>query len=168
MLVLAFQIGSERMALDVRRVREVVPLVRLQPVAGSPAWLAGVFVYRGQIVPVVDLHRLAGGTECPRQLSTRIILVPRPLDGQERLLGLLASQVAEVREMEPPRSSSLLVETDGANGIADPSAPGRLHQPGLGPISVDKGSIVRLLDLDRFLSSFRQYPLENLARELPR
>jgi chemotaxis-related protein WspB len=166
MLVLGFQIGSERMALDVRRVKEVVPLVRLQPVSGSPGWLAGIFVYRGQIVPVVDLHRLIGGGECSRQLSTRIILVPRVVNGHERLLGLLASQVAEVREMEPSRSSALAVESDRGNGVAD--AAGGRDRPDLGPVSVDKGSIVRLLDLDRFLYSLRQYQLENLARELPR
>ena len=63
-------------ALDIRRVREVVPRVRLRPVSGAPEWLAGLFVYRGQAVPVLDLHRLAGAGECPPHLSSRIILVP--------------------------------------------------------------------------------------------
>ena len=41
MLVLTFQTGSERLALDVRQVREVVPQVGLQPVAsGPPGWRA--------------------------------------------------------------------------------------------------------------------------------
>jgi chemotaxis-related protein WspB len=166
MLVLSFQIGSECMALDVRRVREIVPLVRLQSVACSPAWLAGVFVYRGEIVPVIDLHRLVGAGECPQRLSTRIILVPQILGGQERLLGLLASQVAEVRDIEAPRSSPLAVESGTGNGVTDLAA--QSEQPDLGPVMVDSRTIVHFLELDRFLGSFRQYPLENVARELRR
>ena len=58
MLALTFAAGGDRLALDIRRVAEVVPRVRLAPLAGAPAWLAGTFVYRGQVVPVIDLHRL--------------------------------------------------------------------------------------------------------------
>src|SRR5271169_5863181 len=106
MLVLTFQTGSDRLALDVRRVREVVPHVRLQPVTGGAVWLAGIFIYRGQIVPVIDLHRLRGAGECPSLLSTRIILVAQMQGGEERLIGLLAAQVADVRDMQPGAKSS--------------------------------------------------------------
>src|SRR5262245_58677270 len=101
MIVLTFHVGSDRLAMDLRRIHEVVPRVRLQRVAGSPSWLAGVFVYRGRIVPVIDLSRLIGAEECPPHLSTRIILVPHVLDGQEGLLGLLATQVANIRALQP-------------------------------------------------------------------
>ena len=94
MLVLTFEVGKERLALDVRRIEEVVPWVRLQPVACGPSWLAGIFIYRGQIVPVIDMHRLLGAGECPVHLSTRIILVRHLLGGQDRLVGLLAAKVA--------------------------------------------------------------------------
>src|SRR5258708_36973828 len=102
MLVLTFQIGSNHLALDVRRVREIVPFVRLQPVACSPPWLAGVFIYRGQVVPVLDLHRLLGVGECPVHLSTPIILGPHMIDAQERLVGWLPAKVADDRERAPP------------------------------------------------------------------
>src|SRR5579883_3328716 len=95
MLALTFQIGPNRLALDVRRAREVVPRVHLEPVAGGPDWLAGLFVYRGRVVPVIDLHRLLGAGDCPPHLSSRIILVPLGEDGA--LVGLLAAGVADVR-----------------------------------------------------------------------
>ena len=72
MLGLVFQVGPDKVAVDVRRVREVVPRVRLTAVHGAPPWIAGVFVYRGRVVPVVDLHALAGVGECPMHLSSRI------------------------------------------------------------------------------------------------
>ena len=95
MLVLTFQIGSDRLALDLRQVCEVVPRVQLRRPAGSPGWLAGLFVYRGRVVPVIDLHHLLRAGECPAHLSSRIILVPLPGE-KDTLLGLLAAQVAAV------------------------------------------------------------------------
>ena len=135
MLVLTFQIGDNRLALDIRRVREVVPRVELKRSPTGPAWMAGLFVYRGQAVPVVDLHQLLAGGVCPEHLSSRIILVPRtdPESGEETLLGLLAAQVADLREVETGKTASL---------------GGR---PGLGPTLVDRDGILHLLDLDRLL-----------------
>src|SRR5437868_3285926 len=101
MLVLTFQVGQERLALDVRRIIEVVPRVRLQRPAGAPEWLAGLFVYRGFVLPVIDLHSLAAAGPCPPCLSSRIIIVPHFWQGEQRLLGLLAAQVADVRDIDP-------------------------------------------------------------------
>jgi chemotaxis-related protein WspB len=134
MLVLTFQVGTERLALDTRRIEAVVPRVPLRTLAGCPPWLAGVFVYHGTIVPVVDLHRLAGAGECPPHLSSRIVLVFDPA-GEGRLLGLLAAQVDNLQEAK--RGTSL--------GL---TAPGR---PDLGPVLADGTSVLRLIDLERLL-----------------
>lgn len=131
MLALTFQVGADRMAVDVRRVREVVPRVRLAPATGGPPWAAGVFVHRGRVVPVVDLYRLVGAGECPPLLSSRIVLVPFP-PGSDRLVGLLASQVADVRELPDPP----------AGGPAG----------GLGAPVADGTGVLRLLDPDRLLA----------------
>jgi chemotaxis-related protein WspB len=137
MLALIFQVGRDKVAVDVRRIREVIPRVRLTAVNGGPAWIAGVFVYRGRVVPVVDLHRLTGSGECPLHLSSRIILFPYPLDIPESLVGLLATQVAEIREVKP--------------GLVQP-LPGEAGRPGLGPALPDGPGILRLLDPDWLLS----------------
>jgi chemotaxis-related protein WspB len=132
MLVLTFQIGHEPVGLDIRLVREVVPRVKLRPLSGGAEWLAGVFVYRGRVIPVVDLHRLAGHGECPTHLSSRIILVPHG-DG---LLGLLATQVADLREI-PDDSPAL---PSPATGTAD-----------LGRVIADGLGVLRLLEPERLL-----------------
>ena len=138
MLALTFQIGHERVALDVRRIGEVVPRVPLQQSAGSPAWLAGTFVYRNCLVPVIDLHRLLGAGDCPSQLSSRIIVVPWEYPHlPPSWLGLLAAHVSEIREIQPP-----------------PHAP-RGTLPGdeaeLGPAMIDGEEILRVLDVERLL-----------------
>jgi chemotaxis-related protein WspB len=137
MLVLTFQIGPQRLALDARRVKEVVPRVLLQPVACGPLWLAGVFVYRGRVVPVLDLHRLVGAGDCPPHLSSRIVLVPYPPGSDECFLGLLAARVADLREVEAAARPPLRFTGPG--------------QPDLGPILADGAGTLHLLDLDRLL-----------------
>jgi chemotaxis-related protein WspB len=138
MLALILQIGNDCLALDVKRVKEVVPRVRLERPGVGLDMLAGVFVYRGQVVPVIDLHRLAGAGECPSNLASRIVIVPYPDDGTGGLLGLLAGQVAEIREMQAPASTGM-VQRVGA-GAGD-----------WGMVAVDREKIVRFLDIDRLL-----------------
>jgi chemotaxis-related protein WspB len=137
MLALVFQIGDDRLALDVRRIRAVVPRVRLHALGCSPPWLAGAFVYRGQVVPVLDLHRLAGIGECPMRLSSRIILVPRSGAEEGSLLGLLASHVSDVQDVGETGSTPMLLSEEG--------------KPDLGDVRADRNGILRLLDLERLL-----------------
>jgi chemotaxis-related protein WspB len=150
MLVLTFQVGAERLALDTRRIEAVVPRVPLRRVAGGPPWLAGVLVYHGAVVPVIDLHHLVGAGECPAHLSSRIVLVPDPTAGDGRLVGLLAAQVDNLQEVKSAAPMNL-------------AAPGRAD---LGPVVAQGASVLRLLDLDRLLpDSARQ--LVAATQELP-
>lgn len=138
MLALTFQIGEEKLALDIRRVCEVVPRVRLRTVSGAPTWYAGVLVYRGEVVPVVDLHLLAGAEPCPPHLSSRIILIaPHQYSGDGRLVGLLASQVADTRDVPADTRTIPSMASDGAVD--------------LGILIADGQGVIRIFDPDRFM-----------------
>jgi chemotaxis-related protein WspB len=142
MLALTFQIHHDRIALDVRRISRVVPWVPLDRPQGSPAWLAGVFVYSQSVVPVIDLHRLLGAGECPPQLSSRIILVPWSRGAEAQgWLGLLAAHVSEIRDV---------ALTDVAATSTTNAAAGT--EPDLGRIVLDQGQVLRILDLDRLIT----------------
>jgi chemotaxis-related protein WspB len=101
-----------------------------------PEWHAGVFVHCGNVVPVVDLHRLAGKEVCPLHLSSRIVLVA-PHRAGERLVGLLASQVVDTREL-------------AIEGVP-PGAKRETREPQFGPLVADGEGVIRLFDPDRFL-----------------
>jgi chemotaxis-related protein WspB len=143
MLVLTFKVGPEPVGIDIRRVQAVIPWVTLQPFHGQPEWLAGVFVYHGRIVPVIDLFRLTGHGDCPIHLSSRIILLPLERD---RLFGILAAQVAQLRDLpEMARSESLASDIRLGPAVAD------------GPVHL------RLLDPDRLVSAEARQVLLSIA-----
>jgi chemotaxis-related protein WspB len=153
MLALMFEAGGERLALDTRSVAEVVPRVRLRSLAGAPGWLAGVFIYRGRAIPVVDLCHLADAGECPTHLSSRIILVRRSSPRGEWLLGILAARVDEVRTIGPTAATLSGFTSDEA---AD-----------LGAVIVEEGELIRQIDLDHLLPESYQRLIPMDLRELP-
>ena len=101
MLFLVCQMGRERYAVEASRIVEVVPLVSLKRLPQAPKGVAGVFNYRGQPVPAIDLCELTLGHKAAERLSTRIILVNYPdASGQNHLLGLIAEYATELLRKE--------------------------------------------------------------------
>ena len=52
MLLLLLRLGTDRYALDARQVVEVIPVIKLKRIPPAPAYVAGMFNYRGKPVPV--------------------------------------------------------------------------------------------------------------------
>ncbi len=101
MLFLLLQLGDDRYALDVSQIVEVLPLVRIRKMLGSPPGIAGTINYRGAHVPVVDLSELALGRPAAPRLSTRIVLANcSEQEGKSRLFGLIAENATETRRIE--------------------------------------------------------------------
>lgn len=96
MLMLLFYVGPDRYALGCSQVVEVIPLVELRKLYHAPEYMAGLFNYRGSIVPVLDLCHLIQGNCSRHCLSTRIILVNYQQTNQNsRLIGLMAERVTD-------------------------------------------------------------------------
>ena len=90
---LLFHLDHDCFALDVARVREVLPLLEIRAIPRAPAAVAGVIVYTGATVPVIDLSELLLGRPAVQQFSTRIVLVHYPdADGNVHPLGLIAER----------------------------------------------------------------------------
>ena len=115
MLVLTFQLGDERYALDVRNVVEVIPLVALRRVPRAPKHILGVFQYRGRVTPVLDLCALATGKRAQHVMSTRVIVVDLAVDGgRGQLLGVAAERVTDAVEMAAASLQPAGVKVDDA------------------------------------------------------
>ena len=102
-LFLVFRIGNERYALQAIEVVEVLPRLPLKSIAKAPAWVAGVFAYRGSVVPVIDLSALTYGTPAQARTSTRLVLVNyRPGETrQAQVLGLVLEQATDTLRCNP-------------------------------------------------------------------
>ena len=139
MLFLLFRLGKDRYAIEAKRVVEVLPMLAAKQIPQAPPAVRGVFDFRGQPVPLVDLSQMALGRPAREQLSTRIVLVDYP-DGRggTRLLGLLAEQVTETLRRNP--------EEFPDSGVELPDA------PWLGPVASDPGGLVQRIDVAQLLT----------------
>lgn len=150
MQLLTFTIAGQSYAIPSRRVIEVLPLVPARPVPGMPDYVSGLFTYRGQLLPLVDLGMRIAATPPPRRLSTRVIVVEFPAavgpDGGEAALarmGLVAENVISIRSVEGESAA-----------LATMALP---HAPYLGRILRLEGrtatdvNAVQLIELERLL-----------------
>ena len=146
MLCLLLRLGSERYALDARRIVEVVPMVALRPLPHALPYVAGLFDYRGVLVPVIDLCRLTSPRACGAFLTTRTVLVDYPdAEGHSHILGLLAERVTETVKLKDSDFQD--------SGIALDEA------PYLGPLIKLGDDLVQLLEIETLL-------LEDLRAQL--
>src|SRR3954467_13970536 len=122
MLLLVFRVAEAPYAVEAGRGVEVVPRVALRALPHAPEALAGLFRYRGRVVPVIDLGVLLGDGPSPTRLSTRIIVVDDLMPARGRAhLGLVPGRVVGFRRV--------------VDGRIVPQAPLLGRNPYLGPIA---------------------------------
>lgn len=92
MLLLKFDIGGEHYVLDTHQVMEIVPKMPLKTLPMEENYIAGIFNYHGNNVPVVDINHLCVHKPAGNTLTTRIIIAR--LDSG-KIVGILADSVTE-------------------------------------------------------------------------
>ncbi|MBC8419390.1 MAG: purine-binding chemotaxis protein CheW [Desulfobacterales bacterium] len=154
MLALLFYLGDTMYTMKCEKVREVAPMVKLKQVPHTPDYFAGLFNYRGVIVPVIDLRRLIQGQPCQMRFSTRIILVDYVRDDHTPyILGLMAERVTEaVRKSE--------------NAFVSPGL-SMQEAPFLGGFVMENKEMIQYIDLDLLPNSFRFLPMIEGGNNVP-
>lgn len=158
---LRFQAGGRTLALDLRWIREVCPVVHLQSLPSAPPWLRGLFDFHGQLLPVVDAGALLGGTPVEPRLGARILLLHGAMsedpgasratfglmvEAVDGLLMLDRTDAWTAREGLPelPFLREALRQPDGAVMLLDPARLASMHAallegPALLPAAVAPG-----------------------------
>ena len=119
MLLLLFEIGNGRYALETNQIIEIVPLVNLKKIPTTPAYVAGLMNYRGEGVPVVDLCQLVDNVPSEDAFSTRIIIVSYPIKNLgDQPLGLIANNVTETvrTKLSKPPPTGVFMDSSLYNG----------------------------------------------------
>lgn len=154
MLMLLFYTGNDLYAIESTRIVEVIPRVALRKVQHVPNYVAGLFNYRGAIIPVIDLCHLIQGNPSQPYLSTRIMIVSHSaVDGKLQYLGLMAERVTETLNCPASaiRDSSIHVE----------------EAPYLSGTIIDDKRIIQCIQLERLLGNDRHHNLLTGEANLP-
>jgi len=144
--LVCFELRGQQLALPIADVRETLPLRPISHVFLTPAWLAGIFSLRGDIVPAIDLAVLLGLPATVVGDDARIVVVER----DARVAGFVVDRLhelvtIEVATIEPPPASLPAEVSAILRGIA-----------------ASPSGTVRILDLDALFGSDR---IGALARE---
>jgi len=129
----SFVLGDERYAVDVMRVKEVLKLVEITPVAGAPDFVLGVINLRGSVVTVVDARCRFGLPQYESDDASRIILVDKGND----VVGILVDRVGQVLNISP-------------DDIETTPVPGNGERRTQGVVTIEDEVIV-MADLDRLV-----------------
>ncbi|WP_306601475.1 chemotaxis protein CheW [Geothrix sp. 21YS21S-2] len=137
---LAFVLGGETFAMEIRSIKEVIQYGALTQVPMMPDFIRGVINLRGSVVPVIDLAVRFGRP--PSEVSRRTCVVVLEVEhhDEDLVLGFIVDQVRAVLDI-------------GASDIEPPPAFGSaLRSEFLAGIGKVDGEFVILLDVDHVLS----------------
>ena len=94
---LTFCLQGACYAVEASRVREILRLPALTPVAEAPPFIIGIVNYRGHILPVMDLGLRLGQPPRSYQIHDHVIV----LEQERQLLGMLVNEVYGVHDIRP-------------------------------------------------------------------
>ncbi len=138
MLLLNLNIGKEHYAIRASQVIEIIPSIQLEKVPLVESSIKGIFNYRGNPTPVIDLCELFENRSCNKNLSSRIIIIDYKTDKNEsRPVGLIAESVTDVTQCNQQDIES--------SGISS------LENPFLGDIYKHNNEIIQLIDTHKVL-----------------
>jgi purine-binding chemotaxis protein CheW len=138
---LAFSLAGQDLALDIARVRGIVPYREVKVLAVAPSWLRGVAQVHGQAVPVVDLADKFGRGQLTPTPASSIISVEARLGREPIVMGIAADDVSQVVDLDvaglaPPPAFGVGIRVDYLIGFAK-----------------DRGKLTLLVDIDKLLTT---------------
>lgn len=145
---LTFRLGDELFSLDVAQVREVLDLLPITKMPGTPEFMRGVINVRGGVVPVMDLRLKFGLPEAENTQNTRIVVMDLDIGGESILLGALADSVHEVKDLSPGQIEK------------PPTIGSRWRSDFIKGIGKSDDQFIIILDIDRVFSTDELTELE--------
>ncbi len=109
---LTFQVGNEEYGVEILSVREIIGMLPITPMPGSPGVMLGVINLRGKVISVISM-RARFSMPATEAHPHNVILVVE--GGPKGLIGLAVDRVKEVAafsasDTEPPPSYGLNID----------------------------------------------------------
>ncbi len=120
---LTFQLGNEHFGIQVLQVREIVGLMPVSLIPGTPSHIRGVLNLRGNIIPVMELRKRLNLEDVEDHNRNCIIVTEVVKQDRTVDMGILVDSVSEVfniqaDEIEPPPEFGTQVDTSFILGVA--------------------------------------------------
>jgi len=121
-----FRLAGQRYGAPIDVVREVTYLTPVTPLPGAPAYVEGVVDLRGEVIPVINLHRRLGIPDGAEQEDRRLMVLTlgeRPaaviVDEVDQVLNLPAEAVLppDPSVQVPGQAYVTGIARDGAGGL---------------------------------------------------
>ena len=93
-----FKLLGEMFAIDVKNVIETIDLPELTPVPETPEFMKGVTVFRGNMLPVIDL-KLKFKFKEESAGKTYVIVVTYTHDDKQQDIGLIVDKIVDVKDL---------------------------------------------------------------------
>lgn len=138
---LAVSLANETYGIAVLKVREIIRMQKITPVAQMPQFVKGVINLRGRVIPVIDL-RIKFGITAELTERTCIVVVQVALTEARTLqMGLVVDGVEEVLNV----TADMIQATPDFGTAVDTSY--------LLGMAKAKGQVKTLLDIDRVVAA---------------
>lgn len=115
-----FELGIEHFGIDIASVEGINKILDITKVPQAPAYVEGIANLRGQVIPIVDLHKRFGMANSERTNEARIVVA----NVGSTKIGMIVSAVSEVLTIddsiiEPPPSMVSNINSTYIVGIAN-------------------------------------------------
>ncbi|WP_250160177.1 chemotaxis protein CheW [Caloranaerobacter azorensis] len=70
-----FKIGNEEYGIDIMNVKEIGPYQKSVKVPNAPSFVEGIINYRGNVIPIISLHKRFNIEQKDIDNNTRIIVI---------------------------------------------------------------------------------------------
>jgi len=98
MELIIFTVSSQRYAIPLNHIREIITYTGFTKLPDSQAWMVGLIQTRGQAMPIIDLRIRFETNSAPVYHDKTLIIATKLSSG--KLLGLLVDNVEDIQNVD--------------------------------------------------------------------
>ncbi len=138
---LTFSLDAQQFGIDILKIKEIIGMMPIRAIPGTPRYIKGVINLRGNIIPVVDIRMKFGMSETEYNERSCIIVLEINKNNNTIQIGIAVDSVSEITNIramdidEPPKFGGGASATEYILAIAKTN-----------------GSVKILLDIDKIMT----------------
>ncbi|WP_427338926.1 chemotaxis protein CheW [Caloranaerobacter sp. DY30410] len=91
-----FKIGNEEYGIDIMNVKEIGPYQKSVKVPNAPVFVEGIINYRGNVIPIISLHKRFNIEQKDIDNNTRIIVI----NLKDKQIGFIVDEASQTIRLD--------------------------------------------------------------------